>query len=125
MKIAESAIQQSAVIWLTNNYCLKHHEPRVMIFSVPNESESSYDVQKKINTGMMKGAADCVILLPGGVCLFAECKTPTGYQSPAQKSFQSRVQGLGFVYFVYKSLAQFIESIAPHLLKVGLEVKNG
>lgn len=120
MKIAESFIQQSVVREFNNNFCLKHHSPRCCIFSVPNESESSRDVQKKINTGMMKGAADCIILLPGPVTIFAECKTLTGYQSPAQKSFQERVQQLGFVYFVYKSLEQFQEIMKPHLQKAGV-----
>lgn len=120
MKIAENFIQQSACQWLNNNFCLKHHSPRLMIFSVPNESESSRDVQKKINTGMMKGAADCIILLPGPVTIFAECKTLTGYQSPAQKMFQERVEALGYVYFVYKSLEQFKEYMHPHLQKAGV-----
>lgn len=89
--------------------------PRCVIFSVPNESENSWETQKKVNTGLMKGASDCVILLPNAVCLLMECKTETGYQSPAQKAFQARVEMLGFHYYVYRSLEQFQEILKPYL----------
>lgn len=69
---------------------------------------------------MMKGAADAIILLPDSVCIFAECKTETGYQSPAQKSFQERAGALGFTYFVYRSLTQFQELLKSHLQEAGL-----
>lgn len=110
---------------MKNNYCLKHHNPRLIIYSVPNESEDAYETQKKINTGLMKGAADLVILLPNGRVLLPETKTPTGYQSPAQKSFQEQCEALGHVYFVCKSLDQFIQIITPYFLDAGLEVING
>jgi hypothetical protein len=123
MKTAESAIQQNCVIFFRNNYCLSHHNPRCVIYSVPNESEDAYETQKKINTGLMKGAADLVILLPNGVTLLPETKTPTGYQSPAQKSFEHQATALGHHYFVYKSLEQFKEKIKPYLEITGLEIK--
>jgi hypothetical protein len=125
MKIAESKIQQEVVMWFRNNYCLKHHSPRCVIYSVPNESEDAYETQKKINTGLMKGAADLIVLLPGGVTVLPETKTMTGYQSPAQKAFEIQATSLGHVYFVYKSLEQFKEMIKPYLNIAGLEVKNG
>lgn len=115
MKKAESAIQQSAVVWFNNSYCLSSHAPRCVIFSIPNESETAWETQKKINTGLMKGAADCIILLPNSVCLFMECKTHIGVQSPAQKSFQIRVETLGFHYYIYRSLDEFQTIIKPYI----------
>jgi hypothetical protein len=123
MKIAESKIQQEAVIWFRNNYCLKHHYPRCVIYSVPNESEDSYEIQKKINTGLMAGAADLIVLLPKSVTVLPETKTPVGYQSPAQKSFEGQVSAIGHYYFVYKSLEQFKEKMKPYLEITGLEIK--
>lgn len=107
MLLGENLIQQNCVIWFNNAYCLKHHDPRCVIFSVPNESENGWEAQKKVNTGLMRGASDCIVLLPDGVALFMECKTPIGVQSDAQKSFQERVQLLGFNYHIFRSLHEF------------------
>lgn len=120
MKVAESKIQQEVVIAFRNSFCLKHHSPRCVIYSVPNESEDSYETQKKINTGLMKGAPDLIILLPNGRVLLPETKTPTGYQSPAQKAFQLQAEALGHIYFVYKSIEEFKEKITPHLKEAGV-----
>lgn len=120
MKIAESKIQQQVLLYMRNTYCLAHHTPRLVIYSVPNESEDAYETQKKINTGLMKGAADLIILLPNGRVLLPETKTPTGYQSPAQKSFQQQAEALGHVYFIYKSLEEFQEKVKPYLKETGL-----
>jgi len=104
----ENLIQQEAVIWFNNTHCLKHHQPRCIIFSVPNESESGWEAQKKVNTGLMRGASDLIVVLPS-TALFMECKTEIGVQSEAQKSFQERVQSLGFKYHIFRSLHQFQE----------------
>lgn len=110
----ENLIQQEAVIWFNNQYCLKHHSPRCMIFSVPNESENGWEAQKKVNTGLMRGASDCIVLLPG-IALFIECKTETGTQSEAQKSFESRVHELGFNYHLFRNLEQFKNIIHTYI----------
>lgn len=84
------------------------------MFSVPNEGVSAWETQKKVNTGLLRGAADCIVLLPNAA-LFAECKTSTGVQSKAQKEFQSRVETLGFTYFIYRSLEEFQKNILTWL----------
>lgn len=114
-KTAENLIQQRCVVYFNNKYCLNSHDPRCVIFSVPNESENAWETQKKINTGLMKGAADCIILLPNSVCLFMECKTDIGVQSPAQKAFQIRVETLGFHYYIYRSLDEFQTILKHHI----------
>ena len=84
------------------------------MFSVPNESENGWEAQKKVNVGLLRGASDTIVLLPG-VALFMECKTTIGVQSPAQKEFQERVTDLGFHYYIFRSLEQFKTIINPYL----------
>lgn len=124
-KLAENAIQQECLMDFNNRYCLERHEPRLLIYSVPNESENAYETQKKVNTGLLKGVSDTVVLMPGGASLYMECKTDIGYQSAAQKKFQERVEKLGFTYGVFRSLKQFYDILNPHLTKAGLEAYNG
>lgn len=102
----ESAIQQSIVKFYRNNYCLKHHSPRFLCFSVPNEGRSKQETIQKIAIGMMPGVSDLVIVSPGEV-IFVEVKTPTGRQSPSQKEFQTTVEALGFRYILVRSLEDF------------------
>lgn len=107
-------------MWFRNNYCLKHHTPRCVIFSVPNESQDGKEAQRKVNMGLMRGVSDNIVLLPSGVAIFMECKTEIGVQSPAQRAFQESVELLGFHYHIYRSLSQFQSIMKPYLLGAGL-----
>lgn len=106
---SESSIQSSAVKWFTNNYCLKHHDPKYVIFSVPNEAIQKM-AWKQINTframGLKSGVSDLIVLLEGKV-LFIEFKTEKGVQTPKQKDFQRAVEMLGFEYHICRSLEDF------------------
>ena len=115
MLSGENKIQQSALIWFNNTYCLKTHEPRCLMFSVPNESANGWEAQKKVNTGLLRGASDTIVVMPG-VLLFMECKTEIGTQSQDQKIFQERVESLGFKYYIFRSLTQFQSIIQNNLL---------
>jgi hypothetical protein len=109
MKVeTESKIQQDCYVWFTNNYCLEKHENRSIMFSVPNESNGSQ--QRKVNTGLLRGVSDTIIVLPSKV-LFVEFKTEKGYQSEFQKDFQERVTKLGHEYYVIRNLDQFKQLI--------------
>ena len=110
----ENYIQQSAYIWFNNQFCLKSHNPRCLMFSVPNESENAWEAQKKVNTGLLRGASDCIVVMPDTV-LFMECKTEIGTQSPDQKIFQERVEALGFKYHIFRSLDQFQRIINTYI----------
>lgn len=101
----ESKIQQQIIIWFRNNYCLKHHDPRCAIFSVPNEMQMKF-----FNTGLMPGVSDLIVLIPDKV-LFVECKTENGKQSEKQKEFQKIVEGLNFKYYLVRSLEEFIRCL--------------
>jgi hypothetical protein len=39
--------------------------------------------------------------------MFLECKTLTGVQSDKQKSFQEHVEGMGYVYLIFRSENHF------------------
>lgn len=105
----ENKIQSSAVKWFTNNYCLKHHNPKCVLFSVPNEAIQKME-WKQINTfkamGLKSGVSDVIVLMPGKL-LFIEFKSAKGVQNDNQKRFQEDVQALGFEYHICRSLEEF------------------
>lgn len=133
-KISESSIQQNCFIWLTNNYGLKHHSPRLKMFSVPNELAmmlgailKSYRIPDSIvnkavsqvldkmrSTGMISGVSDTIVVMPNKT-IYCEFKTTEGRQSEKQKEFQQIVTNLGHKYYIVRSLEQFKEIINENL----------
>ncbi len=109
MKInTESFLQQQCVVWYNNNYCLKHHVPRGLIFSVPNGG--SRDVREAMTmklTGLLKGASDLILILPNKKLIFVELKLENGRQSIEQVDFENRVKELGYEYFLCRNLEDF------------------
>ena len=107
----ESRIQQDIWRWYRNNFCLRHHKPRCVILTIPNEGNP-----KLTTIGSLSGASDLLVLHrtesnPLRV-LFVEVKTPTGRQSPKQKDFQSQVDAIGIEsgiceYHLVRSLMDF------------------
>jgi len=104
--MSEENLQQQCVLWFNNKFCLKTNVPRCMIFSVPNDSSNFMETKRKINTGLLKGVSDLIVIIPGKV-LFIELKTETGTQSAVQKDFQNRIELLGFKYHLARSLKEF------------------
>jgi hypothetical protein len=108
---SEDAIQQEIVMWYRNNYCLKKHDPRNLIFSVPNDSKDAKEQMRKIATGLFSGVSDLIMIHFGNV-YFIEVKTDVGRQSDKQKEFQTLVENQGFKYYLIKSLEKFKEIVA-------------
>lgn len=108
----EGIIQFSCVEWFKNNYCLKHHNPRYDIFSIPNEATWSNNNFKAL--GVRKGVSDLVVVLDSKV-LFIELKDGNNTQSKEQMDFQEVVTKLNHQYFVVRSLTQFQEIIWQNL----------
>lgn len=102
----EDKIQQEIVMWYRNTYCLKHHNPRNIIFSVPNDSKNAVEQMRKIATGLYAGVSD-LIMIHFGQVYFVELKTPIGKQSDKQKDFQLIVESQGFKYFLIRDLKEF------------------
>lgn len=105
--MTEDQLQQQIYTWYNNNYCLKNHVPRHVIFSVPNGGSRNLIEAKKMKaTGLLPGVSDLIIIRPDKV-LFIELKIEKGIQSESQKEFESRVKLLGYEYHIIKSLEQF------------------
>lgn len=107
---SEGKIQQEIVMWFRNNYCLYHHTPKCLIFSVPNERKDAREMMSMKATGLLSGVSDLIVIIPNEV-LFIEVKTDTGKQSEPQKMFEKDVKGLNFFYHVVRSLDDFKEII--------------
>lgn len=102
----EDKLQQQIVIWFRNNYCLKHHNPRYQIFSVPNGgTRNKIEAIKLKSTGLLAGVSDLIVVMDR--IIFVEVKTPTGKQSPKQKDFENIVKDLGYEYYLVRSLDEF------------------
>lgn len=103
---SEDRIQQDIVQWFKNTYCLRHHEPRHMIFHVANQTTNPKERMKKIAIGMMAGVSDLIVLANGN-CFFVEVKDDKGRQQPKQIEFEQQVEGQGFPYIIVRSLDDF------------------
>lgn len=109
--MSEDQIQQQIFTWYNNNYCLKNHNPRHIIFSVPNGGSRNILEAKKMKlTGTLAGVSDLIIIKQNKT-IFVEVKTEKGIQSDVQKDFQSRVDNLGFEYLIVRSLEDFKNKI--------------
>jgi len=103
MTETERKIQQDIYKWFWNNYCLKFHNPREIMYHVPNEGR---DHSHLVDIGLYPGCSDLIFTLKGQH-YYCEVKTPTGKQSPNQIKFQAHVQQSGYKYFLVRSLEDF------------------
>tara|TARA_R110002020_G_scaffold385449_1_gene596358 strand:- start:300 stop:635 length:336 start_codon:yes stop_codon:yes gene_type:complete len=111
--MSEAQIQQQIVVWFRNNYCLKHHNNRCCIFSVPNEA--GYKNRNFTLTGMMSGVSDLIVVIPNKT-IYIELKTATGKQSPKQKDFEQTIKNLNQEYYLCRSLKDFQLIIKKYLV---------
>jgi hypothetical protein len=110
--MTESKLQQEIFNFYQNNYCLKFHNPRGMIFSIPNGgTRNKLEAITMKATGLLAGASDLIVILPNGKLMFIELKTDTGKQSDKQIDFEKRVNDLGFEYRIIRSLEEFKQLI--------------
>lgn len=122
-KITEDYIQSQIVLDFNNKYCLKHHNPRLMIYAVPNGGSRNVLEAKKLKaTGTLRGASDLIVNFPGK-SVYIEVKTDTGVQSDAQIDFQNRIEDLGMDYHVVRSVSDFYEKIMCYLKYYNIFVK--
>ena len=98
----EAKIQQEIFIWYNNTFCLRHHSPRNLILSIPNEGQ-----QHLTGTGVYPGASDMLVIHYPHAPIFLEVKTPTGRQSEKQVAFEAHVTSLGYSYHLVRSLSEF------------------
>ena len=117
-KESEALIQQEIFNWFNNNYCLEKHNPRLIIYSVPNGSTTGDPRIIKMMTllGMVKGVSDLKIEGVNGRTISVEVKTSTGTQSKDQIDIEKRIKNLGGIYILSRSLEEFQSQIKNHLL---------
>lgn len=135
-KRLENNLQADSVRWFNNEYCLKHHNPRCMIFAVQNEMApqiagaikakvpkalwSIIDktvqivVSKAVTFGFKKGVSDLIVIITKKV-LFIELKTEIGKQREEQKNFEDIVTNLGFSYYIIRDLENFKKIINKYI----------
>jgi hypothetical protein len=106
---AENKLQAECYSWYNNTYCLKHHNPRGLMFSIPNElaGTNKIGMMQAKATGLLSGVSDTILILPTSELIFIEFKTEIGIQSDAQKEFESRVKEHGYRYELVRSVEQF------------------
>jgi hypothetical protein len=100
--LSEAFIQQQIIMWYRNTFCLKIHQPRSLIMSIPNEGKSDL-----YRTGLLPGAADIILFHKSPSPMFVEVKTESGTQSEKQKEFEQYVRDLGIPYRLVRSLDDF------------------
>ena len=106
--MTESKIQQQIVEYFNNTYCLKNHNPRGLIFSIPNGgTRNKLEAITLKATGLLAGVSDLIVILPNKKLIFVEIKTDIGKMSDKQIDFKKRVEALGFEYLLIKSLYEF------------------
>ena len=132
MNTLEAKLQAEMVQYFNNTYCLRHHSPRCLIFSVPNEiaNEIANSIKAKLPknfwsliektimvimskfkaTGLKAGVSDLIVLLPNEA-RFYEVKNEIGRQSEKQKEFQATVEALGFKYYLVRNLEEFKKTL--------------
>jgi hypothetical protein len=116
-KQLEAKHQQDIILFMNKNYFQTH-----IIFSVPNEIPYPLPtiimgqiLSKLEQNGLLKGAADLVILCPEKRYITVEVKTSTGSQSPGQVIFENRVNDINGDYILVRSLEDFINKVVPIL----------
>ena len=116
-KETETKHQNDIILYMNKHYFKTH-----IIFSVPNEipyplpPEAMKTILSRLQAnGLLKGAADLVILCPNKRYITVELKTSTGTQRPDQIIFENRVKSIGGDYFIIRSLQDFINQVVPIL----------
>jgi hypothetical protein len=102
MNESEARIIQSCYIWHHNTY----PEKRGLFFKIKNEGTNRITGARDKATGVIPGVAD-TCLIHEGKAYFFEFKTPTGIQSPVQKSWEKTIKTAGAEYYIVRSLELF------------------
>lgn len=105
--MTEDQFQALLVKKYNNLYCLKHHEPRNMIFSIPNGGlRNKMEAMKLQATGLLAGATD-LIVIHFGVLHFVEIKKKGEKPRANQLEFAERVKANGFNWHCFDNEDDF------------------
>ena len=97
---------------LVLRHLLFHAKPDVQWFAIPNQGLRSLRTGARMKAeGMMSGVADLCILMHGGRTGWLELKTPIGRQTDTQRGFQARLERLGHIYAVARTLDEAVATL--------------
>lgn len=100
---SEDLLQAACVRW--HNL---HFRSVSVLHSVPNGGNMHpVERMKLVATGMLAGAADLELKLPGGRTIHIELKNGTKPLDPKQVVFRERIEKLGFEYHKAGSFREF------------------
>ena len=110
----ESQIQQMCVKY----FRLKHRKLALSLFACPNGGgRNKIEAAIMKGEGVVSGVADLLLLHPSGkyhgLCI--EMKTPSGKQSPNQRTWQYHIEQEGYKYIICRSLDDFMKEIDDYL----------
>ena len=95
--------------------------PHVPIFAVPNGGFRTKAEAARLKwTGVLAGVLDLVLPLPEGRSAYWETKTPRGRLSGDQRAFIARLEALGHVWAVVRS----IDDARRELNRLGVETRE-
>ena len=109
-KQTEAYIQNQIFIWFHNSY------PDYLIHAVPNGGyRNTAEAVAMKNTGTVPGISDLIIWLPNQRAIMVEVKDDKGKQSQTQIKIQAKLENIGGIYLLVRSLEDFKEQIKKHL----------
>lgn len=110
MKHHEHTLQTACVRWFRYQY------PKYEIFAVPNggSRDNKKEAKRLKDEGVLSGVSDLIIFSEKKV-LLVEMKTPTGRQTQSQKAFQQKIEKLGYLYFICRSVEEFMNICESNL----------
>jgi hypothetical protein len=103
----EYRIQQDCYRWFHNTY----PNYRGLLFHVQQGAKNAIQGNRHKALGVFSGVADFVACTPTGQFLAIELKTPTGFQSQAQKKWEEQLRKAKGNYYICRSLTEFQEVV--------------
>lgn len=100
-------------------------KPPAFHLHIPNEGKRSKWVGAELKRqGLLPGAADSLIFLPGGRIICFELKSESGRMTDGQSDFQALCEACQTPYFVVRTLAEIEHHLAacgvPTRIRAGL-----
>lgn len=112
---SETTLQQACVKWFDRNVS----PTQAFLYAVPNGgSRHKAEAVNLKKEGLKAGVADLVLMLAGGSTIYIEMKYGKNTQSKPQVKFEQIAKGLGFNYYIIRSLKEFkivVGYFVPHV----------
>lgn len=98
----EEQLQAKCYQWFWNTY----PEHRQMLFHVQQSAKNWIQGSRFKAIGVTSGVSDLVLILKNRI-VFIELKVESGKQSPAQVTFQDKVETRGHQYSIVRTFEEF------------------